>query len=192
MNMHLSAFRGGAEDRSDRFNESKQHHLCHRTWRMAHMAQMGRPGLSASRKSELWQMWAAGWSISEIGRALERKPGSILGTLAARDGNRSAQRNRSPHALRMEERELISRGQASGSSIRAIARVLHRPAPTVSREIARNGGRRRYRALVAEQRALQQGLGLCRSASCPFELQVKYAALSSHRRLHSSCCGGTD
>ena len=48
------------------------------------MAQMGRPGLSDSQKRELWNMWVAGCSISEISRVLERKPGSIFGVLAAR------------------------------------------------------------------------------------------------------------
>lgn len=100
------------------------------------MAQRGRPGLSASQKRELWQMWKAGWSISEIGRALERRPGSIFGTLALRGGILPAQRCRSERALRMEERELISRGIAAGDSIRTMARLLNRPASTVSREIA--------------------------------------------------------
>lgn len=137
------------------------------------MAQMGRPGLSASQKHELWQMWTTGWSISDIGRALERKPGSIFGTLAARGGIRPARRCRSARALRMEEREVISRGLASGDSIRAIARQLDRPASTVSREIARNGGRNRYRALVAEERALKQGL------------RPKVCRLAEHERLRS-------
>lgn len=122
------------------------------------MAQMGRPGLSTSQKRVLWQMWTDGCSISEIGRALERKPGSIFGTLAIHGGIRPTPRSRSQRALRMEERELISRGIASGDAIRAIARQLNRPASTVSREISRNGGRKRYRALLAEERALKQAL----------------------------------
>lgn len=135
------------------------------------MAQMGRPGLSASQKRELWQMWKAGWSISEIGRALERRPGSIFGTLALRGGILPAQRCRSERALRMEERELISRGIAAGDSIRTMARLLNRPASTVSREIARNGGSKRYRALQAEERALKQGL------------RPKACLLATHGRL---------
>ncbi len=45
------------------------------------------------------------------------------------------------------EREQISRGVAAEQSIRAIARALHRPASTISREVARNGGRAHYRAV---------------------------------------------
>jgi IS30 family transposase len=51
------------------------------------------------------------------------------------------------------EREDISRGLASGSSIRDIAKGLERSPSTVSREVARHGGRPEYRANDAEQRA---------------------------------------
>ncbi|MGH2796985.1 MAG: IS30 family transposase, partial [Thermoleophilaceae bacterium] len=43
------------------------------------MAQLGRPGLSAEQKRELWQRWKAGQSLSEIGRALEKQAASIHG-----------------------------------------------------------------------------------------------------------------
>ena len=55
--------------------------------------------------------------------------------------------------LSFAEREQISRGLAAGQSARAIARALGRAPSTISREIARGGGRRRYRALTAERRA---------------------------------------
>jgi IS30 family transposase len=122
------------------------------------MAHMGRPGLSDSQKRELWNMWVTGCSISEIGRVLERKPGSIFGVLAARGGIRPVERRRSRHALTSHEREQISRGIASGLSVRSIARSIRRSASTISREIARNGGRARYRAIKAEDRALEMGL----------------------------------
>jgi len=56
--------------------------------------------------------------------------------------------------LCFEERERISRGIAAGRSARQIARELDRAPSTVSREIQRGGGRRRYRALSAERGAL--------------------------------------
>ena len=43
--------------------------------------------------------------------------------------------------LTLAEREDISRGIASGSSIRDIAKGLQRAVSTVSREVARHGGR---------------------------------------------------
>jgi transposase, IS30 family len=56
----------------------------------------------------------------------------------------------SRHRLSWEERELISRGLAAGLSGRAIARGLGRAPSTVSREIARCGGRERYLAVRGE------------------------------------------
>jgi IS30 family transposase len=57
-------------------------------------------------------------------------------------------------ALTLTEREEISPGLAAGNSIRLIAAGLERAPSMVSREIVRNGGRRRYRTSVAEQAAL--------------------------------------
>jgi IS30 family transposase len=51
-------------------------------------------------------------------------------------------------ALRLEEREEISRGIVVGWSIRRIAQSLGRSPSTVSREIKRNGGCSAYRAKV--------------------------------------------
>ena len=45
--------------------------------------------------------------------------------------------------LSFEEREEIALGIASGRSLTGIARGVGRPVSTVSREVARNGGRRR-------------------------------------------------
>jgi IS30 family transposase len=55
--------------------------------------------------------------------------------------------------LTVAEREEISRGLRAGESLRWIAGRLGRSASTVSREVERNGGRRRYRAWRAEGRA---------------------------------------
>ena len=61
-------------------------------------------------------------------------------------------------ALTLREREEISRGLASGSSIREIAKGLERAVSTVSREIARHGGRPAYRAHDADQQAWNAAL----------------------------------
>jgi IS30 family transposase len=53
----------------------------------------------------------------------------------------------------MGEREEISRGVASGESYRQLAARLGRVPSTVSREVARNGGRGRYRAQLADAAA---------------------------------------
>jgi IS30 family transposase len=118
------------------------------------MARLGRPGgLSEARKQELWERWKAGESISDISRALKKPPGSIHGMLKATGGIAPPQRCRPRWMLSLAEREEISRGLASGDSMRAIAACLGRSASTVSREVNRNGGRQDYRATVAEERA---------------------------------------
>jgi IS30 family transposase len=55
--------------------------------------------------------------------------------------------------LSVAEREEISRGLRGGESFRRIAIGLGRTTSTVSREVAGNGGRRRYRAHLGEARA---------------------------------------
>ncbi len=57
--------------------------------------------------------------------------------------------------LSQSEREEISRGLVAGCSIRAIARQLGRAPSTISREVARNGGRQRYRAWSGQWRAMR-------------------------------------
>jgi len=63
-------------------------------------------------------------------------------------------RRRSPLRLSLVEREEISRGLASGESLRGIAARLGRAPSTVSREVKISGGRRRYRACRADVDAL--------------------------------------
>jgi len=65
-------------------------------------------------------------------------------------------RQRRADHLTLVEREEISRGIATGLSARVIARRIDRPSSTVSREIARNGGRDVYRALVADAAAFER------------------------------------
>jgi len=63
---------------------------------------------------------------------------------------------RSPLRLSLCEREEISRGLAGGASLRTIACRLGRAPSTISREIAANGGRARYRALPADRAAVRR------------------------------------
>ena len=63
---------------------------------------------------------------------------------------------RSPLRLSLAEREEISRGLVGGESLRAIARRLGRASSTISREVAANGGRRRYRACRADNAAVRR------------------------------------
>ena len=110
-------------------------------------------GLSAIEKRDVWSRWKAGQSLHEIGRALDKPHSCIRAVLLPRGGIAPALRRRSPLALTVAEREDISRGIASGSSIREIARGLDRAASSVCREVARHGGRPAYRAHDADQQA---------------------------------------
>jgi IS30 family transposase len=109
--------------------------------------------MSDESRAQLWAMWAAGKSFSEISRAVGYPPGSIFTVIKQTGGYVPAPRRRRPGSLTVDDREEISRGLARGDSLRQIARGLGRPASTVSREIARNRGRRKYRAVDAEDRA---------------------------------------
>jgi hypothetical protein len=93
------------------------------------MAQGKRDRLSTEQRIDMWRRWKAGESLHEIGRAFGKGHGSIRFLLTQRGGIVPAARRRSPRTLTLAEREDISRGIASGSSIREIARV-----PSVSHE----------------------------------------------------------
>jgi IS30 family transposase len=117
------------------------------------MAKLGRPGMSDELRRELWRLWGAGRSFSEIARAIGHPPGSIFTIVKQTGGYVPPPRRRRPGALTLQEREEISRGLARGDSLRQLARQLGRAASTISREIARNYGKKRYRAVDADDRA---------------------------------------
>ena len=122
------------------------------------MARTGRPGLSLHQKKELWQRWKDGQSLSDIGRALGKHAASVFGVLLAKGGIAPRMRLRRVGSLSQSEREEISRSLVAGFSYCYIARLLDRAPSTISREVARNGCRKTYRALSAEGRALQRSL----------------------------------
>ena len=114
--------------------------------------------LSPAERAEMWNRWKAGQSLHEIGRAFCKEHNVIYCLLARHGGIAPPVRRRSPVALTLQEREDISRGIASGSTIRGIAKGLKRTVSTVSREVARHGGRAQYRASEADQQAWDSAL----------------------------------
>ena len=96
--------------------------------------------------------------MHEIGRALGKKHQVIHFLLARHGGIAPPVRRRWLRALTLAEREDISRGIASGASIRGIAKGLKRAVSTVSREVARHGGRPLYRANEADHQAWESAL----------------------------------
>ena len=114
---------------------------------------------TATQRAELWERWKSGLSVAAISRALDRRNKTgVLRIVTLHGGIAPAPRRRALAALRLEEREEISRGIAAGQSIRQIAHGLGRAPSTVSREIRRNGGSRRYRANPADRSAWERAL----------------------------------
>ena len=114
--------------------------------------------LSEMQRVEVWRRWKGGESLHAIGRALGKNNVVIHLLLKRHGGIAPPIRRRSPSSLTLAEREDISRGIACGSSIRGIAQGLHRCASTISREVARHGGRAQYRANEADQQAWESAL----------------------------------
>jgi len=134
------------------------------------MAWNARPRFTPKQKAELWDRWRNGQCIADIARALERRNKSgVYRVLALNGGISPAARRRAPVALRLEEREEISRGIAAGRSIRRIAARLGRAPSTVSREVRRHGGASAYRASQADADAWEMALRPkpCRLAAHP-------------------------
>ena len=114
----------------------------------------GRPGFSVAVRAGFWdgirsglgvREAAAGAGVSrEQGQAWFREAGGVTAAGAVAPGGRY---------LSLEEREEIAVGVAAGLGPGEIGRRLGRPASTVSREVARNGSGRGYRATAAQARA---------------------------------------
>ena len=133
------------------------------------MKQRRRIYYSAAQRSEIWDRWQRGESMSSIGRGFERGSSSVFSVLSPTGGIRPADRKRPKQALSLCEREEISRGLITRRSLRSIARQLGRAPSTISREVNRNGGSDRYRAAPSDQAAWDRALRpkLCKLACHP-------------------------
>ena len=118
---------------------------------------------TAEQKREIWDRWQRGESMSSIGRGFDRDSSSIYPLLSRTGGIRPPDRKRSRLSLTLVEREEISRGLEGRLSLRCIARRLQRSASTISREVKRNGGIDRYRAVQSDQAAWDRA---CRPKLC--------------------------
>ena len=107
-------------------------------------------------KALMWERWRQGESLQAIAQLFDRNHSTVEGILSRTGGIRPSARRRSALALKLLEREEISRGVIAGQSMRTMARALGRAPSTVSREIHRNGGWRAYRASEADASAWQR------------------------------------
>ena len=111
---------------------------------------------SETDKALMWERWRQGESLQAIAELFDRNHSAIGCILARTGGIRPLPRTRAASALKLSEREEISRGVMAGRSMRTVARALGRAPSTVSREIRRNGGWRTYRASEADASAWQR------------------------------------
>jgi len=108
---------------------------------------------SEAERAEIWDAFECGESERTIALRLGRSKGSIRTFLIDNAGRRPRPPGCSDLRLTLAEREEISRGLATGRSLRAIAADMRRAPSTVCREVKANGGRAHYRALSAERSA---------------------------------------
>lgn len=125
--------------------------------------------LTGDDKRDLWRHWKSGNNMSQIGRLLGKASWLVQTVVVRRGGVTPTARSRSERTLGLAEREEISRGLAAQQSFRQIAKGLARPVSTVSREVARHGGRETYRASQADDQAWDWASRpkLCRLAQHP-------------------------
>jgi IS30 family transposase len=134
--------------------------------------------ISAAEREQIWQRRAEGESVTQISQALGRAHTSVIWALGVQGGIVPRERKRSARQLTAEEREQISRGMSSGCSYHEIAHQLDRAPSTISREVARNGGRSGYRATRAEGRAWRQA---CRPKVCLLARDARLRAIVSRK-----------
>ena len=109
--------------------------------------------LGHEERLELARLVADGATHVEAGVRLSCSAKTVQRLLATSGGMPPRNRPRAALRLSPEDREEISRGLKARLSFRCIADRLGRAPSTVSREVGANGGRRRYRAWLADQRA---------------------------------------
>jgi IS30 family transposase len=106
-----------------------------------------------ARIAELWAEGAPAWVMREEAGVSRH---AVLRQIRRLQRRPKREPTRSPMRLSLAEREEISRGLAGGESLRSIAARLERTPSTVTREVKRNGGQRRYRACAADEAALRR------------------------------------
>jgi transposase, IS30 family len=138
--------------------------------------------LTAEQQREIWDRLARGERSYTIGPAVGCHEFTVRRLAAHRGGVRPRERTRSARSLSLEEREEISRGLAQDESMCSIAARLGRAPSTVSREVAHNGGPKRYRALAADQRAwrLAERPKPAKLATCPKLRHIVERKLERH------------
>jgi IS30 family transposase len=112
--------------------------------------------LSVKERERIAELLAEGAPFWRLCEEVPRSRYAIRRAVISLSKPPPRERKRSPLRLSPVEREEISRGLVAGLSLRTIAAGLGRSPSTVSREVARNGGRCAYRACRADRAALRR------------------------------------
>lgn len=111
--------------------------------------------LTEADRLEIQRRVTAGETFASAAAAVGCSTKSIQRFMAWTGAMRPKVRTRSPRHLSLADREEVLRGLLADESFRDIARRLGRAASTISREVGRNGGRRAYRVVRAEDAAVR-------------------------------------
>ena len=114
--------------------------------------------MTEERKARIWNLWRQGVAMSTIAKDIVKPPATVYSYLLYHGGLTPTTRVRRATSLSFDERETISRALSTGHSLRRISRILGRAASTISREVAKNGGREKYRATIAEKAFIKKSL----------------------------------
>jgi transposase, IS30 family len=125
--------------------------------------------LSARERERIAELVAEGAPFWRLLQEVQRSRYAIYRAVKRLKRPLAREPIRSPLRLSTAEREEISRGLAAGESLRVIAGRLARAPSTVSREVARNGGRASYRACRADRAAVRnmRRPKVAKLAQCP-------------------------
>lgn len=138
------------------------------------------PRLLMDTVDEIWRRRQRGETYDRMGAALGVTGSAIHSVVKQRGGVPPRPHRRAARTLSRDEREEISRGLAAGEPLAAIGRWLGRPTSTISREVARHGGRPTYRAGRADAAAWRRAARPkpCKLATRPRLRQVVAAQLA--------------
>ena len=116
-----------------------------------------RTHLTVEQRQLALRLKAKGLSLREIGPQVGCSHQGVA-LIVRRASRRPVRRDGwvpGPGRLTLADREEITLGLHAGESFTAIAARLGKAISTVSREVAANGGRSRYRAHAADERAVR-------------------------------------
>jgi len=110
------------------------------------------PHLNDEDRDRIWELHGQGFLATEIHKKTGRSFATVTALIKRHGGIRPA-RHPEPTGRRLSDadREEIALGISAGDTYTVIAQRIGRHHSTVSREVCRNGGRRKYRATAANK-----------------------------------------